>query len=312
MSIQLLTLLRTAELPTTLTDLDRLLLMIHADAHIDKLGKAILPIRDLKRLTGCHDKSIIRSRGRLVQRGALIRVTKGYEDQASEYAVSENFLRSHQVTDGLPVSRNKKKTGYQEVASEIPRSNATDTDKLPDGYPILKDLHTDKRKDNELVFNSEVKAKSAPREINVERWRVVTGEISRDDLRCIEPNSYSEQLLDQAITNGYSPSYLRKHFGRMKWGNAYDIGGLFISELRKFAGVSPPPKENALPPWCEGEGCDPIERTWLEPSERSDGTMTHNCPNCHPFEVRRSAKDEPTSEVPSVIQGFAHNFRIPD
>jgi len=280
--------------------------MIHADAHQDKLGKAILPGYDLQRRTGCHAKSVDRSRGRLVKAGALIRITKGYEDQASEYAISEKFLLAHQVTDRLPLSRNKKKKGYQDVAPELPGSNTTDTDKLPDGYPILKNEQTNKRKDDEFVSKFQLKPKSAPTRINVERWQVVSGELPKDVLRCITPNSYSENLLDQAITNGYSPSHLRRHYGRMTWGNSHDIGGLFISELRKFAGIDKPGQDDSTP-WCEEEGCDRETRTWSDPSMRSSGgRRTHNCLKCHPME----SNERELWHLPPELKNFEENFGV--
>lgn len=305
MSIQLLSLLRTAELPTTLTDLDRLLLMIHADAHQDKLGKAILPIRDLIRQTRRHDKSIIRSRGRLVKIGALIRVTKGYEDQASEYAVSEDFLRSHQVTAQLPVSRNKKKTGYLEVAPEIPRGNAPDTDKLPDGYPILKDDKTQIRKERSYVIsNQQQQAKSAPSEINFDRWNVVTGEISGDVLRSITPGVNYEQLLDECDAKGWSPSRLRTRLGAINFVNAGKCGGLLEHVLRDLAGKPAPRKPAGKPPWCKDEGCDRETRTWVEPHQRSDGTLTNNCRKCHPHELRSRTTDEAPGEMKDFLDDF--------
>lgn len=294
-------------MPKSLTPLDGLVLYVHADAHQDKLGKAILPMRELIERFYYHPKSLERSRGRLVKIGALVRVTKGYEDQASEYAVSEEFLLAHQVTPRLRVSRNKRKSGYQEVAPEFPGSNATDTDTLPDGYPILKDEQTNKRKDKELVSNFQLQPKSTPTRINAERWQVVTGELPKDVLRCITPNSYSENLLDQVTKTGGSLSRLRQHFGRMTWGNSHDIGGLFISELRRFAGVANP-RRDASPPWCEEDGCDPITRTWLQASPRDDGSMTNNCPQCHPLEVRTTKENESATEVKDFINHTLRNF----
>jgi len=314
MSLTKVQLLRTANLPKSLTELDRLVLFIHADAYQEELGKAILPGHELDRLTGVHSKSNERSRSRLVQAGALIRITKGYPGQASEYAVSEKWLQQYQVTDQLPKSRNRKQQpgdqepdSYQQVARQLPTSNATAPDKLPDSYSILKDQETNKRKDKELVSNLQLKAKSAPTRINAERWQVVTGELSKDVLRCITRNSYSEHLLDQAINNGHKLSHLRQHFGRKKWDNAYDIGGLFISELRKLAGVPTPPKDGSLA-WCGREGCDPVTRTWEEPSKRSDGSWTHNCLQCHYLEVRTTKAIESAPELMDFINTELKDF----
>jgi len=314
MSLTKVQLLRTANLPKSLKPLDRLVLFIYADAYQEELGKAILPGYELDRLTGAHSKSNDRSRGRLVRAGALIRITKGYPGQASEYAVSEKWLQQYQVTDQLPNSRNRNKQpgdqepdSYQEVARQLPTSNATAPDKLPDSYSILKDQETKKRKEKELVSNFHSQAKSAPTRINEERWQVVTGELSKDVLRCITPNSYSEQLLDQAINNGHKLSHLRQHFGRKKWGNSYKIGGLFIFELRKFAGVPTPPKDGSLA-WCGREGCDPETRTWEELSERSDGSWTHNCPQCHYLEVRTTKATDSAPELMDFINTELKDF----
>ncbi len=303
MSIQLLTLLRTAELPR-LTDLDQNLLRIYADAHQDNLGKAILPMRDLVRQTQRHEKSIIRSRGRLLQIGALIQVTKGYDGQASEFAVSENFLRSYQVTDRLPVSRNKRKTGYQEVTPEIPRGNATDTDKLPDGYPKLKDDKTQIRKERSYVISDQQQPKSALREINFERWNVVTREISRDAIALITPGVNYERLLDKCEAKGWSLGDLRTRLRLINFSTAGECGAILDHVLRELAGDPATRKRDDKPAWCRREGCDPKTRQWLEPSPRSDGTLTNNCPYCHPLERRKPHNDE----VPREMNDFLNDF----
>jgi len=307
-------LLRTANLPKSLTTLDRLVLFFYADAYWPKLGKAILPGHELDRLTGVHSKSNERSRGRLVRLGALIRITKGFPGQASEYAVSEKWLQQYQVTDRLPNSRNRKQQpgdrnsdSYQDVAPELPTGNSTATDKLPDSYSILKDQETKIRKDKELVSNFQLQPKSAPTRINVERWQVVTAQMPSNVKRLIDPGANYERLLDELVRQGWKLPAVADRLGRTKWGNAGKCGAILDYVLRELAGVARPRQDDS-PPWCERDGCDPLTRTWVEPSSRSDGSMTHNCPQCHRLEVRTTTASAGSPELRNFLDENLKDF----
>ena len=168
----------------------------------------------------------------------------------------------------------------------------TGTPEVVTGTPVVIDTKdtvidasryviSETKKDN--VYTTNRKPKSAPREINYERWNEVTGEISRDVLRLIPPGVNYERLLDKCEANGWSLSRLRERLGAINFENAGKCGGLLEHVLRDLAGEPTPRKPDDKPAWCERDGCDPITRTWLEDSQRLDGTFTNNCREMNDF-----------------------------
>jgi len=136
------------------------------------------------------------------------------------------------------------------------------------------------------------------------RWNVVTGEISRDAMALITPGINYERLLDKCEAKGWSLSDLRTRLKQINFSTAGECGAILDHVLRDLAGEPTPRKPDDKPAWCERDGCDPITRTWLEPSTRSDGTFTHNCDKCHPKEIRV----KPTNEFPLGLQNFLNEF----
>jgi len=114
-------------------------------------------MKDLVRIFNVSDKSLLRSRKRLIEAGALTQVTKGFPSQASEFSVNREFLLAHQqVTEELPVSRNKSPLRNQQVTVKKPTGILTVTDTSPTSNPIqeYKNTKLQVSSDYVVLFNN--------------------------------------------------------------------------------------------------------------------------------------------------------------
>ena len=290
MSLKALDLIQNAKLPDDLTVLDRLVLTIYANKHIDKLGKAIIKRPELERQTGTHSKSVCRSINRLTKIGALIHITKGFPGQMAEYGINYKWLNDYQVTGELPKTRNRVTKSYRQEPGQLPTGDLTVTDRPPDGYPILKDLKTQIRNlENDHVFSDQVKTetKDAPSgKINYDRWNVIKPYFGNAK-GFIYPGANYERVLDKLEGDGVRLKTICEFVEKIDFTGTFDCGGLLHKLLNELAGVSKATTKPDQPKWCGREGCDPTTRTWPEASQRDDGSFTANCPKCHPNEIKK-------------------------
>lgn len=273
MSVELLNLYEKATLPLHFTGLDRHLLEHYCNKHIDDLGKAILPMKDLVRIFNVSDKSLLRSRKRLIEAGALTQVTKGFPSQASEFSVNREFLIAHQqVTEQLPVSRNKSPLRNQQVTPEKPTGNGTVTNASPTSNPIQEYKNTKLQVSSDYVvrFNSLITQKvSAPKQFKADP-RIVS-------------------VLDSLKAKGFSFNAIASAVEA--------IGEVGIDNPKVFAYrrlealLTVQPDWNMTdnkPPHC-GE-CDPVTRQVdyrYEIPSNPRGATVNECPKCNPYALRR-------------------------
>jgi hypothetical protein len=294
MSLKALDLIQNAKLPDDLTVLDRLVLTIYANKHIDELGKAIIKRPELERQTGTHSKSVCRSINRLTKIGALIHITKGFPGQMAEYGINYKWLNNYQVTGELPKTRNRVSKSYRQEPGQLPTGDLTVTDRPPDGYPILKDLNTQIRnKENDYVFSDQVKTetKDAPSgKINYDRWNVIKPYLGEFE-KYIKPGPNYERLLNRLEDKGVRLKDIGAFIEKIDFTNAYSCGGRLEQELNALAGVSKATTKPGATDWCGREGCDPTARTWGTQWE-IEGRFTFNCPKCHPNEIKKDEQKQ--------------------
>lgn len=266
MSSELLNLYTNATLPHNFTGLDRHLLEHYCNRHIDNLGKAFVGMPELVRIFNCEDKSLLRSRRRLVKAGALIPVTKGFPGQCSEFAVSKQFLLQHeQVTKGLPVSRNRLPNKPEQVTVKTVTSDPTVTDRSPSGYPILENNKTKKQQ----VVNS----------YSSKLIELIPGN------KRFALNDAIKELLSTLERKGTSFNAIRAVLPVDSWGSIDNPKAFVTSVLRDLVTRPPDYSMENKPTWC-GK-CDEQTRThyYLVPVPNGDGAMTRSCTDCNPFMV---------------------------
>ena len=264
MSSEMLNLYTDATLPLNFTGLDRHLLEHYCNRHIDNLGKAFVGMPELVRIFNCDDKSLLRSRRRLVKAGALIPITKGFPGQCSEFAVNRHFLLQHkQVTDGLPVSRNRLPSKPEQVTVETVTSDPTVTDRSPSSYPIQENNKT--KKQQEVSSYSSQLLELIPGKYRFS----ISGTIS--------------ELLSTLEHKGTSFNAVKEVLPVEGWDSMISPKAVVTQLLRDLVARPPDYSMENKPTWC-GK-CDEQKRTheFLVPVPNGNGSMTKSCTDCNPY-----------------------------
>ena len=123
--------------------------------------------------------------------------------------------------------------------------------------------------------------------INYDRWNVIKPYLGEFE-KCIKPGPNYERLLNLLEAKGVRLKDIGAFIETIDFTNAYSCGGRLEQELNELAGVSKDTTKPGSTDWCGREACDSRTRTWPEPSERSDGSLTSNCPYCHPNEIKQN------------------------
>jgi len=303
-----------ADLPAELTVLDRQLLGHMCTRYNEKETppKAWPGADELTRITGSKPESNSRAIGRLINSTFLFRVTRAVKGQGGkrgnrgEYAPNLKLIASY-ITDGLSIKNEKVLALYRNLTGENAIDNPsaevinrTDVITYPTGYakPIEPIEPIYKRIETNNVPN-----------INWDRWNVVIGELPDNVKKLIKPGRNYEKSLDIAIANGVQPSEIRRAVGAINYTNAYKVGGLLDDVLQGLTGVKRVSKSKSGLVHCGDTFCDPVTRTFPEPSE-INGRLDNRCPNCNEQLVNETKRrnDPPPFDF-SALQNFG---KLPD
>ena len=293
-----------AKLPPELTGLDRQLLghLCTRYNENETPPKAWPGADELERITGAKPESNSRAIGRLIDEYTLVlRVTRavkgkgGKRGNRGEYAPNLKLIASY-ITDELSIKNKKVLALYRNLTGENAIDNPpaevinpTDANTYPTGYakriepiePIYKRIDTDN-----------------VNRINFDRWNVVTSELPDSVKKLIKPGRNYETFLDQCETNGMRITEIRRAVSAINYSNAYRVGGLLNDVLEGLAGGKRVVKSKSALDHCGDENCDPVTRTWPEPSE-INGRMDNRCQKCNEQlinEIKR-ANDPPPFDI---------------
>ena len=239
---------------------------------------------ELMRVTGKSRTTVQDGLKELKDLGFIDQTKKGFRTQRAEYVVTYALqLQGKSVghTDTL-----KAKTESKESAMEFDPVGYTDvmgTDLPPKGSAMPYLINTLNTTNTTKYVNTKENVFS----YNVQRWNVLKAHLG-DYEKYIKPGPNYERLLNLLEAKGVRLKDIGAFIEKIDFTNAYSCGGRLEQELNEFAGVSKATSKPGATDWCEREGCDPTTRTWPEPSERSDGSLTSNCPYCHPNEIKQN------------------------
>ena len=228
-------------------------------------------LRELKRITGSHEKSISRAFSGLVRKGYAGRVTHASKERGrkAELApIMEKIRSSIKVTEELPIVKDVSNLQVTEDDvkgnSSVLTGNASEPNRSPSGYPKpIKPKEPNKR--NYVI--------------NYERWQVVTSGLSEKVKSLIKPARNTELLLDELVRQGTRLTAIRDDVASVNYSRSPKVGGLFVSVLEKLAGVKSA-RESSPVEWC-GK-CDKETRQFEE-SSIINGVETYYCPTCSPM-----------------------------
>lgn len=252
-------------------------------------------LKELKRITGAHEKSISRAIGGLVRKGYVSRVTHASKErgQKAELApIMEKIRSSIKVTEELPIIKDVSNLKVTEDVvtgnASVLKGNASEPNRSPSGYPKpIKPIEPNKR--NYVI--------------NYQRWQVITSGLSENVKSLIKPALNTELLLDELVRQGTRLTAIRDAVASVNYSGSPKVGGLFVHVLEKLAGVKSA-RESSSVEWC-GK-CDKLTRQFEE-SSIINGVETYYCPTCSPqakqLQVKRS--DEPNE----VLKNLGNLFK---
>lgn len=265
-----------AELPPELTVLDRQLLGHMCARYNEKETppKAWPGADELARITGSKPESNSRSIGRLVNYTFLLRVTRAFKGKGGqrgnrgEYAPNLRLIASY-ITDELSIKNEKVLALYRNLTKE------TALDNLPDAITNPTDVIT-----YPTSYAKPIEPNNLIKRIDTKRWLLITSKIPTEYMTYINPGHNYEMLLNQCNANGHTNEHLADVIGRTDFYNAYKKGGLLNDVLQGLAGGKSVRKSKSGLPHCGDTFCDPVTRTFPEPSE-INGRLDNRCRNCN-------------------------------
>lgn len=246
MSTRFLTLLNTLEYPPEWKPSDRHLFTLYCNFHNDEKGKAFPPLTYLTNITGLADKSVSRSRKRLIASGALIPITRAYPGRQAEHAVSELWLRANQqVTNRLPIIENELPASAEQVTVEVITGNPQSLNEFPASYP---------KRINALTETNEVSGS-----VWIERFEnLIRSSLPKHLAERINPGAEIEHLLDELQAKGISDTQIKNALVVHNWGGITGSGYTqVIKKLQALRSVRVVDKRAPEP----FEADDDIERT---------------------------------------------------
>lgn len=226
MSTRFLTLLNTLEYPPEWKPSDRHLFTLYCSYHNEQKGKAFPPLTYLTNITGLADKSVSRSRKRLIASGALIPITRAYPGRQAEHAVSEVWLRAHQqVTHRLPIIENELPASAEQVTVEVITGNPQSLNGLLPSYP---------KRINGLNETNEVSGS-----VSIERFNnLIRSSLPKHLAERINPGAELNQLLYELQAKGITDTQIRNALAVHNWGGITGSGYLqVIGVLNRLTSV---------------------------------------------------------------------------
>lgn len=293
--------------PMYLTGLDRQLL-----GHIcTRFNENAVPPKawpgeaELKRITGATPEGNSRSIGRLVHKGFVYRVTKPSKGNGrtrgnrSEVAPNLSLIASYvHITDGLSIANKKVLKLYEKLTERTSLdSPTTDLDNPANAitYPT--------------GYAKPIEPNNLSKRIDTKRWLIIVSKIPTEFRTFINPGQNYEVLLDQCNANGISNEAIADAIGRINFYGSHKKGGLLNDVLQGLAGVKRASKSNSHLEHCGNEFCDPVTRSFPEPSE-INGRLDYRCSACNPQLIEESKRLR--DRKPFDLGTFANFGNLPD
>ena len=253
------------------------------------------------RATGKARSTIQEALKELLDKGLIVQKQKGYRNFRAEYVPVFIF------------------TDYGLESVGIADTNETTPRLIESGTPVVSDPSTasmspispSKVSEPSDAFNTlnTLSTSSYVTSINYERWDVLISELPESVKKLLKPGRNYETSLDRCISNGMRLSEIKRSVGAINYTNAYKVGGLLDDVLRGLAGVKTVRKSKSGLDHCGDPACDPVTRTFPEPSEIK-GRLDYRCQKCNEqliAEIKRQ-NDPPPFDL-SALQNFG---KLPD
>lgn len=250
------------------------------------------------RATGKARSTIQDALKELLDKGLIAQKQKGYRNFRAEYVpifiFSNYYLESVGIADTNELTPKVIESGTPIVSDPSTGSmSPVSPSKVSEPSDALNTLNT-------LSTSKYVPF------INYERWNVLISELPNSVKKLLRPGSNYETLLDRCISNGMRLSEIKRAVGAINFTNAHKVGGLLDDVLQGLAGVKPVRKSKSGVPHCGDTFCDPVTRTFPEPSE-INGRLDNRCPKCNEQLINETKRrnDPPPFDI-------ANLWKLPD
>lgn len=257
--------------PKELTPLDRQLLGHYCLRYNPTLSppKAYPGMPELMGITKVLERSVLRSRARLVKHGFLYNVTPGKHKSRSEFGVNESLIekfisvaKESPVIDDYPHGHDlltvENAVGDPEVSNACPQSHP---------------------KSNERNKNKESKT------FDLVRLEYIIQGLPTHMRALVNPGLNLEKLLDELERKGTTRKAIREYLRACSWSMVEMPGGIVITRLKQLLATKLANEDFLLPVWCGRSECDEETRkvsiAWPIPG--GDGATTFACPRCSKF-----------------------------
>ena len=253
------------------------------------------------RATGKARSTIQEALKELLDKGLIVQKQKGYRNFRAEYVpvfiFSDYGLESVGIADTNELSP-------KVIESDTPLVSEVFTGDMSPVSPSKVSEPSDAL--NTLNTLSTSKYVTS---INYERWNVLISELPEGVKKLLKPGSNYEKSLDRCMSNGMRLTEIKRAVSAINFTNSYKVGGLLDDVLQGLAGVKTVRKSKSGLPHCGDIYCDPVTRTFPEPSE-INGRLDDRCPNCNEQLINETKRrnDPPPFDF-SALQNFG---KLPD
>jgi len=131
--------------------------------------------------------------------------------------------------------------------------------------------------------------------------------LPKDISQYIKPGKNIDRLLDKLDDQGMSIEAVSAHLSKQKYSDRHTIGGTVVTHLEALSGLNKPSKNRFKSEWCRK--CDLNTRTFEQSSPGVDGKDTHQCPNCHPNQIRIKERMSSDTAVDNMFKALMDKER---
>jgi hypothetical protein len=256
---------------------------------------------EFKRATNKARSTIQEALKELLDKGLIVQRQKGYRNFRAEYVPV--FIFSDYGIESVGIA-DTNELSPKVIESDTPLVSEVFTGDMSPISPSKVSEPSDAL--NTLNTLSTSKYVTS---INYERWNVLISELPEGVKKLLKPGSNYEKSLDRCMSNGMRLTEIKRAVSAINFTNSYKVGGLLDDVLQGLAGVKTVRKSKSGLPHCGDTYCDPVTRTFPEPSEIA-GRMDNRCRECNEQLINETKRrnDPPPFDL-SALQNFG---KLPD
>jgi len=211
----------------------------------------------------------------LIANNLIVRITIGKPGSRAEY---RPVYTLNALNESVPNTRHvSKEYKPRKLADNVMITNTKSTDGVANVLSPLDTIST----------------------ISNHKYEKLITLLPSDISQYIKPGKNLDKLLDKLVDQGMSIEEICAHLSGAKYSDRYSIGGTVVTHLEALLGVKRP-SDNG---WCGM--CDDGTRQFVGVSPGVDGKDTHQCPTCHPNQIRIKQRLKSDGDLDTMLTKLA-------